>query len=81
MGFFSNTKHTFWCNLNSADRRVPRGHKITNSELALCENNYFHWTVDFNYILENMKDSITIENKYEIFINCTTPSPPKAPTH
>lgn len=64
MGFFSNTKHTFWRNLNSADRRFPRGHKITNSELDLWENtNYFHWTVDFNYILENMKNSITTENK------------------
>lgn len=60
MGFFGNTKHTFWFNLNSADVRFPTEHRITNSELALWENtNYFHWTVD----LYTTKDSITIENK------------------
>lgn len=31
--FIRNTKHTFWCNLNSADPRFPREHKLTNSEL------------------------------------------------
>lgn len=34
-GFLSNTKHTFLCNLNSADTGFPRGHKIINSELTL----------------------------------------------